>query len=158
MRANALVVDDEVILLDLLENILEQNGYVVTRATDGDQAIKVLNAENFDLVITDLQMGQTSGFDVVRKAKDTSHKTIVMMITGCYEESCKSDAFHFGADYFLQKPFSISDLLERIQVQKLKGVTPSASPLETIQKAEEVSEIFPKCKAIAFPEQHYRML
>lgn len=153
MTAKALVVDDEVIFLDLLEIILEKNGFVVTRATDGDQAIKVLDAENFDLVITDLQMGQTSGFDVVRKVKDTSQKTIVIMITSYYEESCKSDAFHFGADDFLQKPISISDLLERIQLQKLKGLTPS--PLEIMQKVEEVSEIFPKCKAIAFLEQQY---
>ena len=117
--------------------------------------VDFIDAENFDLVITDLQMGQTSGFGVVRKAKDISPKTIVMMITGCYEESSKSDAFHFGADDFLHKPFSISELIERIQLQKLQRFTPSASPLETIQNAEEVSEIFPKCKAIAFLEQHY---
>lgn len=155
MTAKALVVDDEVISLILLENILKQTGYIVTRAIDGDQAIKVLNAERFDLVITDLQMGQTSGFDVVRKTKDTSPETIVIMITGCYEESCKSDAFHFGADDFLRKPFSTSDLLKRIQLHNLKRFLPSTSPLKMVQNAEEVSEIFPKCKAIALLEQHY---
>ena len=155
MIAKALVVDDELIILDLLDSVLGRHGYDITKATDGDQAVKILDAEDFALVITDLQMGQTSGFDVIRKAKSTNPKTIAIMITGCYEASCKSDAFHFGADDYVLKPFFISDLLERIQLQELKQYCPPGSTLEREPNVEKVSEIFPRCKAIGFQEHNF---
>jgi DNA-binding response OmpR family regulator len=139
MIRKALVVDDELIILDILGNILERNGYDITRATDGDQAIKALDAEDFDLVITDLQMGQTSGLDVIRKAKNNSRRTIVMMMTGCHKESYAIAAFHHGADDFFHKPFSISDLLERIQLQELKQFHPAALAFEREQQVKKVS-------------------
>ena len=118
MVPKALVVDDDTMILDLLEKVLMREGYDITRATGGDQAVKVLDAENFDLVITDLQMGNTSGFDVIRKAKSVAGKTKVIMITGCSESSSKIDAYRYGADDFLLKPFSLSDLFERIETRE----------------------------------------
>lgn len=118
MVPKALVVDDDIMILDLLEKVLVREGYDITRATGGEQAIKVLDAENFDLVITDLQMGNTSGFEVVRKAKSGVSNTKVIMITGCCEPSSKADAFRYGVDDFLQKPFSLNDLFSRIDGQE----------------------------------------
>lgn len=120
MVPKALVVDDDTVILDLLENILGRKGYDITRAIDGEQAVQVLDGENFNLVITDLQMGETSGFDVIRKAKRSASKTIVIMMTGCSELSCKIDAFRYGADDFLLKPFSPGYLFERIELQGSK--------------------------------------
>jgi DNA-binding response OmpR family regulator len=138
MIRKALVVDDDPMVLCLLEYILESKDYNVTRATDGDQAIKVLETEDFDLVITDLQMGQTSGFDVIRKAKAFNYRTIVIMITGVCDPSKEAEAFHHGADDYLPKPFSLGNFLERLQLQEL---THFYSPVTTIQKEFSVGKV-----------------
>lgn len=120
MEREALVVDDDEMMLFLLECILAKTNYNVVRATNGDLAVELLEAGHFDLVITDLQMGQSSGLDVIRKTKSINPDTIAIMITGCSDQSCEIEAFHCGADDFLHKPFSQSDLLSRIQLQELK--------------------------------------
>ena len=139
MIRKGLVVDDESIILDILQNILERNGYVITRASDGDEAIGALDTEDFDLVITDLEMGKTSGFEVLRKAKDTDHSTIAIMITGCRKESKKEDAYRYGADDFFRKPFSVSELLKGIQLQELIHFHSSSSTTEKSQNLQRVS-------------------
>ncbi len=139
MIRKALVVDDDSIMLDILQNILERNGYDITRASDGDEAIGALNIDYFELVITDLEMGKTSGFEVIRKAKNASNSTIVIMLTGSCEEKQKQYAYHYGADDFFQKPFSITELLDRIQLQELIQFHSTASTTEKLQKVEKVS-------------------
>ncbi len=127
MIRKALVADDDEMVLCLLEYVLELRGYDITKATDGDRALKELETEEFDLVITDLQMGRTSGFNVIRKAKDTNSETIVFMITGCCDPSKETEAFQQGVDGFLFKPFRLDDLLEQIQVQESKRFCPPVS-------------------------------
>ncbi len=70
-----------------------------------------MNTEKFDLVITDLQMGRTSGLDVIWKTKEINSNTIAIMITGSCDSSDEIEAFRHGADDYLLKPFSPSDLL-----------------------------------------------
>ena len=118
MRPKALIVDDERVMLDLLERIMDGNGYNVSKATNGDQAIEMMNNDIFDVIITDLQMGETNGVDVVRKAKEQDNNKIVIIITGSYEATYAIDAFRSGADDYVLKPFSMTDLLERLHVQE----------------------------------------
>jgi DNA-binding response OmpR family regulator len=139
MVLKALVVDDDKMILDISEYILESDGYDITRATGGDQAIKVLNLEFFDLVVTDLQMSPTSGLNVIRKTKDTSPNTIVIMITGSCDSSDEIEAFHQGADDYLLKPFFPNDLLARVHFQKSKQLFTSALTLEREQRAGKLS-------------------
>ncbi len=134
MVQKALVVDDDEMILYLLEYILEANGYDITKATDGDQAIKLLNVEDFDLVITDLKMGQTNGFEVIRKAKQINQRSIVVMITGSCDSSDESEAFRQGADEFVLKPFFLVDLLARIQYQESRNLYQAASIVHREQR------------------------
>ncbi len=146
MVRKALVVDDDPMILCLLEYTLDLKGYDITRATDADQAIKVLDTEDFDLVITDLQMGRTSGFDVIRKTKALNSRTIIIMITGCCDSLNEAEAFRHGADDYLAKPFSLGDLLERLQLHES---THFCSPVATIQRDQnggKVSGNFTKCQ------------
>jgi DNA-binding response OmpR family regulator len=143
MILEILVVDDDQMMLDLLEMFLSGCGYHLTRATDADQAAKVLDAKDFDLVITDLQMGHTSGFDVIKKVKNINtkkliHKTIVIMITGSCDGQCQVEALRRGADFFLLKPFSMIDLLERIQPREMKQIY---LPVSTFRPARNVQQV-----------------
>ncbi len=117
MKHKALVADDEKIVRQLLELILKKAGFSVTLAEDGDQALKILTSDTFHLVITDLQMGKTSGLEVVRKAK-ARRGTIVIMITGCCDDQYKREAFQLGADDVLFKPFSTTELFGSISLHE----------------------------------------
>ncbi len=120
MIQKVLVVDDDKIMLDLLEKILEENGYKVTSTLDGQEAYKILECKNFDLVITDLQLGQVNGLDILRKAKSLTKITVVFMITGCYESEFVIKAHILGVDCYLLKPISATNLLKQIELQKKK--------------------------------------
>ena len=116
----ALLVDDEEIVLDLLEAALLARNYAVVRTNGADRAIEALQNDFFDVVITDLQMGEISGLEVVRQAKKCHPESFVIMMTGCYEARYAVEAYRRGADDYLLKPFSLHDLLERLQIQALK--------------------------------------
>jgi DNA-binding response OmpR family regulator len=139
MGRKALVVDDDEMILYLLECMLAKSNYNIVRAIDGDMAAALLETGHFDLVITDLQMGQTSGLDVIRKTKNINPGTIAIMITGCCDPSCEMEAYRYGADDFLHKPFSLGSLLSRIQLQEVKQSHLRPTPWLSEQCAENVS-------------------
>lgn len=112
--ASILVVDDEPIMVTLLETYLNKLGCAISTAADGREAIRILEKRAFDLVITDLQMGETNGLDVVRKTKELSPNTLAFIMTGCNEVEYAIAAFRSGADDYLLKPISIGLLLERL--------------------------------------------
>lgn len=112
---NILVVDDEEIMVILLETFLKRFACRISTAANGNEAIRLLENTAFDLVITDLQMEGTTGLDVVRKTKELSPKTLAFMMTGSNEVKNAIAAFRSGADDYLLKPFSMTDLQERLQ-------------------------------------------
>ncbi len=129
MFLKILVVDDDAMMLDLLVITLSEGGHNITRAIDGRQAVRILDDQDFDLVITDLQMGRTSGFAVLRKvqeinAEKDTNKIAVIMITGCYDDQCRIEALRRGADYYFLKPFPMHVLLECIQLQEMNRMLP----------------------------------
>ncbi len=117
-----LAVDDDLITRKLLEIMLKSNGYQVMLGANGSEAIEALNGENFDVVITDLQMGDPDGFAVLRKAKDLNSSIMSIVITGNQDVSSAIKAIRIGVDDYLLKPFSLSDLLDCVKksIDKLK--------------------------------------
>jgi DNA-binding response OmpR family regulator len=117
MNPKALIVDDEKIIRNLLEAIVVNLGFEVTTADNGNLAENALMSDDFDLVITDLEMGNTNGFQVIERAKSIDESTIVMVATGCLDERCRRQATVLGASDYLLKPFSVTDLEKRINKQ-----------------------------------------
>ena len=117
MNPKALVVDNEKIFRNLLEAIVRNLGFDVTTAGDGSLAEKALRSGDFDLVITDLEMGNTNGFKVIQLAKSINSSSIVLVATGCLDERCRSQALALGASDYLLKPFSLADLENRLVKQ-----------------------------------------
>ena len=113
-RRRALVVDDSRQMLDVLCEMIVDEGYDITRAPDGAAALKALSSGHFELVITDLHMGQVSGVDILRRAKELCPATVVIIVTGnaCIDPAL--DAVRYGVDGYLLKPFTMADLLESI--------------------------------------------
>jgi DNA-binding response OmpR family regulator len=140
MNPKALIVDDDKIIRNLLEAIVLNLGFDVTTASDGNDAKKALQSHGFDLVITDLEMGKTTGFQVIKVAKSINKSTIVMVATGCLDASSRHDALGLGASDYLLKPFSVTDLEKRINKQfaVLNGTLKSKLRKKSQAKCQDV--------------------
>ena len=110
-----LVVDDETAILDLVKASLDTMGYQVAKASSADMAYGALRVQSFDLIITDLHLGKSDGIDVLQKAKALNPLTQVIIITGDHSASSAIAAFHFGADDYLLKPFTMTELNECVR-------------------------------------------
>ncbi len=111
---SVLVVDDENIIRETLLFDLKKNGYVVTLAKDGDEAISKLNKTDYDLIITDLLMPGKGGIEVLEKAKSNNTNALVMILTGHASIESAINALQIGATDYLLKPYNRSELLVRI--------------------------------------------
>ena len=103
--------------------ILEYENYQVTTAINGEAAIKALSENDFDLVITDLNMGQVNGILVLKKAKELNPGTTVIIMTSSVDVAFAIEALRLNADDYLLKPFNLYDLLDRVShcLNKTKG-------------------------------------
>ncbi len=115
--ARILVVDDEESIRDLLRLVLTGEGYSVITANDGKEAIEYLEAQRFDLVITDLVMPRVNGVEVLRAAKRIDPNYPVMVITGYPSVETVTKLVRLGAGDYLTKPFNID--VVRVTVAKL---------------------------------------
>jgi DNA-binding response OmpR family regulator len=123
-----LTADDDKDLLALIAFTLSQAGYLVVKASDGPGAIRAFEAEAPDLVILDINMPGTSGFQVCEAIRAKS-RAPVMMLTVRGEEEDLVRALELGADDYLTKPFSPRTLLARVKALLRRAGMENAAPL-----------------------------
>lgn len=112
-----LVIDDEELIRRFLKETLERKHLDVTLAKDGVEAIKALKNSSFDLIITDMKLPDTTGIDILKKAKELYPSTIVIVITAFGTIENAVDAIKLGAFTYLIKPFcadTIETAIEKI--------------------------------------------
>lgn len=114
--ARVLVVDDQRSMRAALCAMLRMDGHEVEEAQDGDDARQRLAAEPFDLVLTDLRMGDTDGMQVLREAKEAQALTEVIVMTAFGTIESAVEAMRLGAHDYIQKPFSEQEL--RVKVHR----------------------------------------
>lgn len=113
--ARILVVDDQPNMRSTLKMMLSGAGYAVEEAGDGAIAIERIGAESFDVVLTDMKMGQPGGLEVLRLAKQQTPLTEVMVMTAYGTIETAVEAMRLGAHDYLQKPFSEEELLVKVE-------------------------------------------
>ena len=111
-----LVVDDESSVRESVGYALEQEGFEVTLAADGDDAEGKLTDSHFDLLIIDIMMPGKSGLDVCREVRSRSPVPIILL-TAKDAEVDKVVGLEVGADDYVTKPFSVRELLGRVRAQ-----------------------------------------
>jgi two-component system, OmpR family, phosphate regulon response regulator PhoB len=113
---SVLVVDDDPDVCDLVRYKLEQSGFDVRRAIDGDQALREVDAEVPDLVLLDIMMPGMSGLEVLERwrANGATEKLPVIMLTAKAQENDVERGFELGADDYVIKPFSPRELARRV--------------------------------------------
>jgi len=110
-----LVVDDEQSMRDFLSIMLKKEGYDVVAAENGTDALKAVQNEIFDLVITDARMPQIDGIEVLRTVKEVSPETVVIMITAYASTETAVEAMKLGAYDYITKPFKVDEIKLIIQ-------------------------------------------
>jgi signal transduction histidine kinase len=108
--ARVLVVDDEVEVLRALAEMLQLEGHVAVECPDGPAALRALETETFDVVLTDLGMPGLGGWEIVRAVKQRHPGLPVGLITGWGDSIDPADATRRGVDFLLAKPFQMRDL------------------------------------------------
>jgi DNA-binding response OmpR family regulator len=117
-----LIVDDNQELLDLISEFLIAENFSVTTAKSGGSALKYLSDENFDLVVSDIQMPGISGLELLKRIKTTLNTDIpVILITGHLSNENVSEAIRLGVSDFVGKPFDSYYLLKQIKYQLKKN-------------------------------------
>ncbi len=114
LRPHALVVDDEPPLVRLVSAYLEREGFSVSTAADGEEAIRLARERTPDVVVLDLMLPGIDGIEVCRRIRTFSDAYIVML-TARVEEVDKIVGLSTGADDYMTKPFSPGELVARIR-------------------------------------------
>jgi two-component system KDP operon response regulator KdpE len=110
-----LIVDDEDQILRVLKPTLESQGYDVTTATDGEDAIAALQAASYSVVILDLGLPDLDGKEVIQRVRRWTTVPIIVL-SARHEEAEKIAALDDGATDYLEKPFAAGELLARVRV------------------------------------------
>jgi two-component system response regulator PilR (NtrC family) len=108
--SHILVVDDEQSMREFLEIMLTKDGYEVTTAAGGTEAINLLENNTYDLLITDIRMKQVDGLEVLKRCKELHPNTVAIMISAYATTSTAVEAMKWGAYDYLPKPFKVGEM------------------------------------------------
>ncbi|WP_339831260.1 phosphate regulon transcriptional regulator PhoB [uncultured Parvibaculum sp.] len=117
MKPTVMIVEDEEALLTLLQYNLDKEGYKVITASDGEEAVLMIKETTPDLVLLDWMLPSLSGIEICRRlrARDETRNLPIIMITARGEEGDRIRGLDTGADDYLTKPFSMTELLARVR-------------------------------------------
>ncbi|MBA3353372.1 MAG: response regulator transcription factor [Blastocatellia bacterium] len=133
-----LVVEDNEDLSFGLSRSLEEAGYDVQVATDGAGAIEQASRAKPDLVVLDLMLPDMSGYDVLKKLRSARVDSPVIILTAKGAETDKLHGFRLGADDYVTKPFSVSEVLARVAVHLRRASGATAEDDARIHRFGEV--------------------
>lgn len=107
---NVLVVDDEEVIRDVCSQILTGDGYSVTTAASGKEALHLVSENNYDAVVTDIMMPDMSGLELLEVIKSTNLDVSTVVITGLGTFDMATQSDRLGAREFVVKPFTPDEL------------------------------------------------
>jgi len=112
MNKRILVIDDEEIMLGVISNAFEEEGYLVDEASDGKEGIEFFRENEYDLVILDVMMPKLDGWSVCRRIREES-KVLIIMLTSRDEDDDQLLGYELGVDEYVTKPVNLKVLLAR---------------------------------------------
>jgi CheY-like chemotaxis protein len=115
MEKNVLIVDDDVTVRDMFDDVFSDAGYSISLATNGEEALRILNEEKIMVMFLDLKLFGMDGIELCRQIRRTNHMAIIYAITGwagLFEiEECREAGF----DDFFVKPVKINQMLDAVE-------------------------------------------
>jgi len=134
-----LVVDDEESLRDIVSQVLEEEGYKVTTASSGEEALEIFSKTAFPLIITDIRMSGISGLELLERCKAISESTQVVIMTSNASLDTALMALRNGAHDYIIKPFESLDLISKVVNSAAKQIRSTELSDVRIQELEQVN-------------------
>jgi len=128
-----LIVEDEVGILQFLQQGLEEEGYTIETATDGEKALELLTNESFDLVLLDWMLPKLTGLEVCKAYRLQNKTTPVIFLTAKDTVQETIEGLQAGANDYIKKPFSFDELVERIKIHFRNSVKEQVLTLGPIE-------------------------
>lgn len=110
-----LVVEDSKSLLMLMKTRLEQAGYKVLQAQNGQEALQILEDQHVDLMISDIMMPLMDGFELVESLREANYNLPILMVTAKEGFEDKEKGFRLGTDDYMVKPIDMNEMILRVQ-------------------------------------------
>ena len=140
-----LVVDDEEAVRNLLQRILEETGYTVTTAANGQEAIYKLSLGEAKIILLDMKMPGMSGIEVLQKLEEEWPKYCILMVTAVTDLQTTVDALKLGACDYITKPFDREDVKQKLikAIQKHHRLSQDKKHYDQLQKSivEQTSQM-----------------
>lgn len=142
-KPQVLVIDDDAVVGRSFDRVLTKKGYEVNTALTGEEGLERIEAKNYDVVFTDIQMPGMNGMEVAEHIKNKCPWTPVVVITGYGTEEHEAQASVLGVSGFVHKPLT-PEIIESITLKAL-------APRETSPEAANEAEVAPAAMAIPEP-------
>lgn len=155
-----LVVDDDPAICDTIEDGLHLAGYTTARATDGMAALEMIRTKRPQLVILDVNMPRLDGFEVLKRMRDASITTPVIMLTARHERPDTVLGLSLGADDYVKKPFGLEELLLRVKaiLRRTQGEAPATLTCGVIVLDPVAHDVFKNGQLVDLSPTEYRLL
>lgn len=114
-KIHVLLVEDEKTLSMIIKDTLEEQGFLISIAFNGEEGLRTFYTQKPDVVVADVMMPRMDGFEMVRRIRQTDRKTPVLFLTARSGINDVVEGFELGANDYLKKPFSMQELIIRIK-------------------------------------------
>ena len=155
MSTRVLVVDDERVVTEVVERYLQREGYEVSLASDGAEALRVAQEWVPDLVVLDLMLPTVDGLEVCRRLRGES-STPIIMLTARGEETDRVVGLELGADDYIVKPFSPRELVARVKTV-LRRTTAEATQSPGATRRSGDLTVNPQTRAVTLRGEQVRL-
>ena len=137
------VVDDEDIVSSLVRYTLEDEGFDVLCASQGQQALDIVTNYNSDLIITDIRMPEMDGIELVKRVREIRPDIVVIFMTGYADLNSAKDAISQGASEYIMKPFELTEIRQAVTkaADKVRKLAANKTPEQQLDKLSNLSQM-----------------
>lgn len=155
-----LIAEDDTELRQLFAHVLTKNGYEVVQVGNGKEALERLEEEYFDLIISDIMMPVTDGYEFVRILREKGNTTPVLMITAKDAFDDMQQGFNIGSDDYMVKPINVNEMVLRVGalLRRAKMINERRLTIgETVMECDTFTVNF-KGESLILPQKEFMLL
>ena len=158
MSAQILLLEDDKLFNETLQDFLDEEGYELSCALDPYTALDLTYEQNFDLYLFDVNLPYESGFDLLKKLRDSGDRTPTIFITSRNDKASLREGFMTGADDYLKKPVDLDELLLRVEAVLRRQVRSEQSMIGDYRLDAKKMKLYQDDREVDLPKKVITLL